>query len=86
MAAGGTAAHFSRRRLHEPVREKRDVAAVISGLPNRYNEGVQISPEGSSVLFHGEDFDHMVGVIAHLCLAEPGNTEVTFAVNIGKIF
>jgi len=49
------------------------------------NEGVQISPEGSSVLFHGEDFDHVVGVIPHLCLAEPGNAEVTFTVNIGKI-
>ena len=85
MAEGGTAAHFSRRRLHEPVREKRDVPAVISGLLNRYNEGVQISPEGSSVLFHGEDFDHVVGVIPHLCLAEPGNAEVTFTVNIGKI-
>jgi hypothetical protein len=86
MGAGGGAAYFSRRRLHEPVHEKRDMPVVISGLPDRYNGGVQIPPQGSSVLFHGEDFDHMVGVIAQLCLAEPGNTEVTFAVNIGKFF
>jgi hypothetical protein len=46
----------------------------------------RIFSPGSSVLFHGEDFDHVVGVIPHLCLAEPGNAEVTFAVNIGKIF
>jgi hypothetical protein len=60
--------------------------AVTSGLLNQYNGDVQIPQKGLSVLFHRGDFDHMVGVIAHLCLAEPGNTEVTFAVNLRKIF
>jgi len=61
-------------------------AGVITGLLRGDNVDIQLPPKGLSVLSHGEDFNHVVGVIAHLCLAKPGNTEVTFAVNICKIF
>ena len=84
MAAGGTAAFFPVGDCANRYAKKGTV--VISGLPDRYTGGVQIPQKGSSVLFHRGDFDHVVGVIAHLCLAEPGNAEVTFSVNIGKIF
>jgi len=40
----------------------------------------------SGIALQGKDFNHVMGMIAHFCLTESGNTKIAFPVEVGIFF